>query len=123
MSSVISFVLNFPLCVYLVLLSCSCQPILIWKWRLQGTDREYWRCGHFGNTKQVYVRFITQAFFCHHNVSRCFLLIDLKVVTHYNQLHDVDEKIPCNDFELSVAIEESSGKVPPPPPHNDSDES
>jgi len=32
-----------------------------------------------------------------------------KVVTYYNQLHEVDEKTPCEDFELSVMIEESSG--------------
>nr|XP_046229928.1 complement C3-like isoform X2 [Scatophagus argus] len=36
----------------------------------------------------------------------------LEVVTHYNQLHEVDEKIPCKDFDLSVAIEPSSEKPP-----------
>uniref|UniRef100_A0A671TD78 Complement component c3b, tandem duplicate 1 n=1 Tax=Sparus aurata TaxID=8175 RepID=A0A671TD78_SPAAU len=36
----------------------------------------------------------------------------LEVVTYYNQLHEVDEKIPCNHFELSVTIEESSEKPP-----------
>ncbi|XP_030585665.1 complement C3-like [Archocentrus centrarchus] len=36
----------------------------------------------------------------------------LEVVTHYNQLHEVDEKMPCQHFELSVAIEESSEKPP-----------
>ncbi|TNN34345.1 Complement C3 [Liparis tanakae] len=36
----------------------------------------------------------------------------LEVVTHYNQLHEVDEKTPCKDFELNVAIEESS-ETPP----------
>lgn len=33
----------------------------------------------------------------------------LKVVTYYNQLHEVDEKMPCKDFELNVTVEESSG--------------
>ncbi|XP_035515263.1 venom factor-like [Morone saxatilis] len=36
----------------------------------------------------------------------------LEVVTYYNQLHEVDEKMPCKDFELSVNIEESSEKPP-----------
>ncbi|KAM4584772.1 complement C3-like [Odontesthes bonariensis] len=36
----------------------------------------------------------------------------LEVVTYYNQLHEVDEKTPCKDFELSVMIEESSEKPP-----------
>ncbi|XP_032399538.1 complement C3, partial [Etheostoma spectabile] len=36
----------------------------------------------------------------------------LEVVTHYNQLPEVDEKMPCKDFEFSVAIEESSEKPP-----------
>ncbi|XP_074487043.1 venom factor-like isoform X1 [Sebastes fasciatus] len=36
----------------------------------------------------------------------------LEVVTYYNQLHEVDEKIPCKDFELNVTIEESSEKPP-----------
>ncbi|KAM4750099.1 complement C3-like [Anableps anableps] len=36
----------------------------------------------------------------------------LEVVTHYNQLHEVEEKTPCNHFELSVNIEESSEKPP-----------
>ncbi|XP_041789834.1 complement C3-like [Chelmon rostratus] len=36
----------------------------------------------------------------------------LEVVTYYNQLHEVDEKMPCKDFELSVSIEESSEKPP-----------
>ncbi|KAF1394639.1 hypothetical protein PFLUV_G00003160 [Perca fluviatilis] len=36
----------------------------------------------------------------------------LEVVTHYNQLPEVDEKISCKDFEFSVAIEESSEKPP-----------
>uniref|UniRef100_A0A667WKL1 Complement component c3b, tandem duplicate 1 n=1 Tax=Myripristis murdjan TaxID=586833 RepID=A0A667WKL1_9TELE len=36
----------------------------------------------------------------------------LEVVTYYNQLHEVDEKMPCNNFELSVAIAESSEKPP-----------
>ncbi|XP_069023890.1 complement C3-like [Embiotoca jacksoni] len=36
----------------------------------------------------------------------------LEVVTYYNQLHEVDEKMPCRDFELSVTIEESSEKPP-----------
>lgn len=43
--SVASFLLNFH--VHLVLLSCSCRSILIWKWRLEGMDREYWRYSHF----------------------------------------------------------------------------
>ncbi|RVE75945.1 hypothetical protein OJAV_G00003930 [Oryzias javanicus] len=36
----------------------------------------------------------------------------LEVVTYYNQLLEVDEKTPCNDFELSVNIEESTEKRP-----------
>ncbi|XP_029948737.1 venom factor-like [Salarias fasciatus] len=36
----------------------------------------------------------------------------LEVVTYYNQLHEVDENQPCKDFELGVAIEESSEKPP-----------
>ncbi|XP_033985885.1 cobra venom factor-like [Trematomus bernacchii] len=36
----------------------------------------------------------------------------LEVVTYYNQLHEVDEKIPCKDFELKVNIEQSSEKPP-----------
>ncbi|XP_029015801.1 complement C3-like [Betta splendens] len=36
----------------------------------------------------------------------------LEVVTYYNQVHEADEKKPCSDFELSVAIEESSEKPP-----------
>ncbi|XP_070847577.1 venom factor-like [Chaetodon trifascialis] len=36
----------------------------------------------------------------------------LEVVTYYNQLHEVDEKMPCKDFELNVSIEESSEKPP-----------
>nr|XP_061792030.1 complement C3-like [Nerophis lumbriciformis] len=36
----------------------------------------------------------------------------LEVVTYYNQLHEVDEKTPCQHFELSVGIEESSEKAP-----------
>uniref|UniRef100_A0A8C9XMR8 Complement component c3b, tandem duplicate 2 n=1 Tax=Sander lucioperca TaxID=283035 RepID=A0A8C9XMR8_SANLU len=36
----------------------------------------------------------------------------LEVVTHYNQLPEVDEKMSCKDFEFSVAIEESSEKPP-----------
>ncbi|XP_029283155.1 LOW QUALITY PROTEIN: venom factor-like [Cottoperca gobio] len=36
----------------------------------------------------------------------------LEVVTHYNQLHEVEEKRPCKDFELNVTIEESSEKAP-----------
>ncbi|XP_043971703.1 complement C3-like isoform X2 [Gambusia affinis] len=36
----------------------------------------------------------------------------LEVVTHYNQLHEVEEKTPCTHFELSVNIEESSEKPP-----------
>uniref|UniRef100_A0A3B3DU03 Complement component c3b, tandem duplicate 1 n=1 Tax=Oryzias melastigma TaxID=30732 RepID=A0A3B3DU03_ORYME len=36
----------------------------------------------------------------------------LEVVTYYNQLLEVDEKTPCNDFELSVNIEDSAEKRP-----------
>ncbi|KAM7419790.1 hypothetical protein PAMA_016741 [Pampus argenteus] len=36
----------------------------------------------------------------------------LEVVTYYNQVHEVDEKTPCNHFELNVTIEESSEKPP-----------
>ncbi|XP_067441549.1 complement C3-like [Thunnus thynnus] len=36
----------------------------------------------------------------------------LEVVTYYNQVHEVDEKMPCKHFELSVTIEESSEKPP-----------
>lgn len=42
----------------------------------------------------------------------CFLLCCLnfkKIVTYYNQVHEVDEKKPCKDLELSVDIKESSG--------------
>lgn len=38
-----------------------------------------------------------------------FVPVSAKVVTHYNQLHEVEEKEPCKDFELSVNIIESSG--------------
>ncbi|XP_047221423.1 complement C3-like [Girardinichthys multiradiatus] len=34
----------------------------------------------------------------------------LEVVTHYNQLHEVEEKTPCKHFELSVNVTESSEK-------------
>lgn len=41
-----------------------------------------------------------------------FLLsVSVKVVTHYNQLHEVEENEPCKDFELSVDINESSGNL------------
>ncbi|XP_061563254.1 complement C3-like [Cololabis saira] len=36
----------------------------------------------------------------------------LEIVTHYNQLLEGDEKAPCENFELSVNIEESSEKPP-----------
>uniref|UniRef100_A0A672YZ56 Complement component c3b, tandem duplicate 2 n=1 Tax=Sphaeramia orbicularis TaxID=375764 RepID=A0A672YZ56_9TELE len=36
----------------------------------------------------------------------------LEVVTHYNQLPEVDEQMPCNNFELNVSIAESSEKPP-----------
>ncbi|GLD73158.1 complement C3-like protein [Lates japonicus] len=36
----------------------------------------------------------------------------LEVVTYYNQVHEVDEKKPCEHFELNVTIEESSEKPP-----------
>lgn len=36
-------------------------------------------------------------------------LSHLQIVTHYNQLHEVEEK-PCKHFDLAVTIEESSGK-------------
>eukprot|EP00066_Takifugu_rubripes_P030496 XP_011619762.1 PREDICTED: ophiophagus venom factor-like [Takifugu rubripes] len=36
----------------------------------------------------------------------------LEVVTHYNQLHVVEEEKPCKHFELAVTIEESSEKPP-----------
>nr|XP_019959614.1 PREDICTED: complement C3-like [Paralichthys olivaceus] len=36
----------------------------------------------------------------------------LEVVTYYNQVHEVDEKRPCEHFELNVTIEESSEKPP-----------
>uniref|UniRef100_A0A8D3BHY9 Complement component c3b, tandem duplicate 2 n=1 Tax=Scophthalmus maximus TaxID=52904 RepID=A0A8D3BHY9_SCOMX len=36
----------------------------------------------------------------------------LEVVTYYNQVHEVDEKMPCKHFELNVTIEESSEKPP-----------
>ncbi|XP_061686699.1 complement C3-like [Syngnathoides biaculeatus] len=36
----------------------------------------------------------------------------LEVVTYYNQLHEVDEKTPCQHFELSVDVEDSSEKPP-----------
>lgn len=37
----------------------------------------------------------------------------LEVVTYYNQLHEVEEKTACKDFELQVTIEESTEKPPP----------
>ncbi|KAM7010094.1 complement C3-like [Tautogolabrus adspersus] len=36
----------------------------------------------------------------------------LEVVTYYNQLHEVDEKLSCQHFELNVTIEESGEKPP-----------
>lgn len=39
-----------------------------------------------------------------------FLSLCPQVVTFYNQLHEVDDKTSCKDFELLVTIEESSGK-------------
>ncbi|KAM4611258.1 venom factor-like [Polymixia lowei] len=36
----------------------------------------------------------------------------LEVVTHYNQLHEVEERSSCKNFELSVTIEESTEKPP-----------
>ncbi|KAM6940226.1 complement C3-like [Xenentodon cancila] len=36
----------------------------------------------------------------------------LEIVTNYNQLLEEDEKAPCENFELSVNIEESSEKPP-----------
>ncbi|XP_024914124.1 complement C3-like [Cynoglossus semilaevis] len=36
----------------------------------------------------------------------------LEMVTYYNQVPEVDEKKPCEYFELNVAIEESSEKPP-----------
>ncbi|XP_023276467.1 complement C3-like [Seriola lalandi dorsalis] len=36
----------------------------------------------------------------------------LEVVTYYNQVHEVDEKKPCEHFELSVTIQESSVQPP-----------
>ncbi|XP_041641340.1 complement C3-like isoform X2 [Cheilinus undulatus] len=36
----------------------------------------------------------------------------LEVVTYYNQLHEVEEKMPCQHFELNVTIEESSENPP-----------
>ncbi|XP_071384060.1 complement C3-like [Centroberyx affinis] len=36
----------------------------------------------------------------------------VEIVTYYNQLHEVDEKRPCRDFELNVTIEESSVEPP-----------
>lgn len=30
-------------------------------------------------------------------------------MTYYNQVHEVDEKKPCEHFKLNVTIEESSG--------------
>ncbi|XP_041838364.1 complement C3-like [Melanotaenia boesemani] len=36
----------------------------------------------------------------------------LEVVTYYNQLHEVDAKTSCKDFELSVDIQESRDKPP-----------
>lgn len=32
-------------------------------------------------------------------------------MTHYNQLHEVEEQKPCEHFELSVDIAESASKV------------
>ncbi|XP_040891990.1 complement C3-like [Toxotes jaculatrix] len=36
----------------------------------------------------------------------------LEVVTYYNQVHEVSEKMPCKDFELNITIEESTEKPP-----------
>ncbi|XP_058497234.1 complement C3-like [Solea solea] len=36
----------------------------------------------------------------------------LEVVTYYNQMHEVDEKKPCEHFELSISIQESNEKPP-----------
>lgn len=43
-------------------------------------------------------------------------LLRLQVVTFYNQLHEVEEKKPCEHFELDVSIEESSGNILFSPP-------
>uniref|UniRef100_A0A3P8SEG5 Complement component c3b, tandem duplicate 2 n=1 Tax=Amphiprion percula TaxID=161767 RepID=A0A3P8SEG5_AMPPE len=36
----------------------------------------------------------------------------LEVVTYYNQLHEVEEKMPCKHFDLNVTFEGSSEKPP-----------
>uniref|UniRef100_A0A4W6EED3 Complement component c3b, tandem duplicate 2 n=1 Tax=Lates calcarifer TaxID=8187 RepID=A0A4W6EED3_LATCA len=36
----------------------------------------------------------------------------VEVVTYYNQVHEVDEKKPCEHFKLNVTIEESSEQPP-----------
>lgn len=33
------------------------------------------------------------------------------MVTHYNEMPEVEEQKPCEHFELSVDIEESASKV------------
>ncbi|XP_054864743.1 DNA-directed RNA polymerase III subunit RPC1-like [Amphiprion ocellaris] len=33
-----------------------------------------------------------------------------RVVTYYNQLHEVEEKMPCKHFDLNVTFEGSSGR-------------
>lgn len=79
----------------------SCLLTLIWKWRLEGMDRESWRYSHTLTLAMMWwLLFLKMA----------PGLFWLQVVTHYNQLHEVDEKAACKHFELSVAIEESSGK-------------
>lgn len=44
-------------------------------------------------------------------VTHCFPVTCLQVVTHYNQMPEVEEQKPCEHFELSVDIEESDCKV------------
>ncbi|KAF3852794.1 hypothetical protein F7725_006162 [Dissostichus mawsoni] len=48
----------------------------------------------------------------HFNPENSYAARSSRVVTYYNQLHEVDEKMPCKDFELKVNIEESSEKPP-----------
>lgn len=101
----------------LVLLLHSCLLTLIWKSELKETDREYLR---YEFTERCLIKLIRDIKLNSRTVPSfgCITFFDWlislpeiwpKVVTHYNQLHEVDEKMPCQHFELTVAIEESRG--------------
>jgi len=61
-------------------------------------------------SRRIYFQILLFFFFYHFVLFATFVfLVFLQVVTYYNQLHEVDEKMPCKDFELKVNIEQSSG--------------